>query len=407
MNKLFQSYKSSFQGLSSESWMLSLVMLLNRVGGMVIPFLTVYLITELNFETDEAGIVMSCFGIGGLLGSIVGGWLTDKIGSFYIQFLSLLLASPIFIVLSTLETVLEMSLFVLLLSFINECFRPANSASIALYAKKENLTRSFSLNRLAVNLGFSFGPALGGFLAAISYAWLFYGNSIASLIAAFVFFWYFFKREKRNKKRVIEPEELTGLENTSSPYRDKWFIFFSLFCFLYACVFFQLFTIMPMFYEDSLGFNNVTIGLLLAFNGFFVFATEMPMVQFADRKFNVYINIVLGAVLLFIAFAWLLVDDSLFSCFMSMMFLSLSELLVLPFIATVAAKRSTEKNRGSYMGLQGLSISMAFVVMPILATRLVQEYSFSYLWWANIIVLIIVIFGFYFIKSKMPVTIET
>src|SRR5690554_7683752 len=147
MNKLFQSYKSSFQGLSSESWMLSLVMLLNRVGGMVIPFLTVYLITELNFETDEAGIVMSCFGIGGLLGSIVGGWLTDKIGSFYIQFLSLLLASPIFIVLSTLETVLEMSLFVLLLSFINECFRPANSASIALYAKKENLTRSFSLNR--------------------------------------------------------------------------------------------------------------------------------------------------------------------------------------------------------------------------------------------------------------------
>src|SRR5690554_8130669 len=103
---------------------------------MVIPFLTVYLITELNFETDEAGIVMSCFGIGGLLGSIVGGWLTDKIGSFYIQFLSLLLASPIFIVLSTLETVLEMSLFVLLLSFINECFRPANSASIALYAKK-------------------------------------------------------------------------------------------------------------------------------------------------------------------------------------------------------------------------------------------------------------------------------
>src|SRR5690554_4796839 len=103
---------------------------------------------------------------------------------------------------------------------------------------------------------------------------------------------------------------------------------------------------MPMFYEDSLGFNNVTIGLLLAFNGFFVFATEMPMVQFADRKFNVYINIVLGAVLLFIAFAWLLVDDSLFSCFMSMMFLSLSELLVLPFIATVAAKRSEERRVG-------------------------------------------------------------
>src|SRR5690554_7003255 len=97
-----------------------------------------------------------------------------------------------------------MSLFVLLFSFINECFRPANSASIALYAKKENLTRSFSLNRLAVNLGFSFGPALGGFLAAISYAWLFYGNSIASLIAAFVFFWYFFKRRSEEHTSELQ-----------------------------------------------------------------------------------------------------------------------------------------------------------------------------------------------------------
>lgn len=384
--------------------MLSLVMLLNRIGGMVIPFLTVYLITELNFETDEAGIVMSCFGIGGLLGSIVGGWLTDKIGPFYIQFLSLLLAAPIFILLSTLDSVLEMSLAVLLLSFINECFRPANSASIALYAKKGNLTRSFSLNRLAVNLGFSFGPALGGFLATISYAWLFYGNSIASLVAAFVFFWYFFKREKRNKGKVREAEELTGLENTSSPYRDKWFIIFSVFCFLYACVFFQLFTIMPIFYEESLSFSKATIGLLLAFNGLFVFLTEMPVVHFTDRKFNIYINIIAGTAFLLIAFAWLLVDDSLFSCFMSMMLLSLSELLVLPFIATVAAKRSTDKNRGSYMGLQGLSISLAFVVMPILATKLIKFYSFSHLWWANIIIMTVVILGFYFVKNKMPMT---
>lgn len=406
MNKLFRSYKSSFQGLSSESWMLSLVMLLNRMGGMVIPFLTVYLVTELNFETDEAGIVMSCFGIGGLIGSIVGGWLTDKVGPFYIQFLSLLLATPIFIILYRLDTVLEMSLMVLLLSFINECFRPANSAAIAVYAKKENLTRAFSLNRLAVNLGFSFGPALGGFLATISYAWLFYGNSIASLMAALVFFWYFFKREKRNKRKVTEPEELTGLENASSPYRDKWFIIFSFFCFLYACVFFQLFTIMPMFYEEDLNLSRSTIGLLLAFNGLFVFLTEMPVVQFADKKFNIYINIIVGTILLFIAFAWLLVDNSLFSCFISMMFLSLSELLVLPFIATVAAKRSTAKNRGAYMGLQGLSISLAFVVMPILATKLIQFHSFEHLWWANLILVALMTLGFYFIKNRMPMNLQ-
>src|SRR5690554_2020792 len=404
MNKLLQSYKSSFQGLSSESWMRSLVMLLNRIGGMVIPFLTVYLITVLNFSTAEAGIVMSCFGVGGLIGSIVGGWLTDKIGSFYIQFLSLLFSVPVFIILSTLDTVLEMSLAILLLSFINECFRPANSAAIAAYAKKGNLTRAFSLNRLAVNLGFSFGPALGGFLATISYTWLFYGNSIASLIAAFVFFGYFFKREKRKKDKVLYQETPSGIENTSSPYRDKWFIIFSFFCFLYSCVFFQLLTVLPMFYEESLSFTQGTIGLILGFNGLVVFITEMPLVKFAELKFNIYVNIILGTLLLFLSFACLLISDSLISCLISMFFLSISEILVLPFIATVAAKRSVEKNRGAYMGLQGLSISLAFVVMPILATQLVAHSSFNHLWWINLLILTLVCLGFYLTKRKMPVS---
>lgn len=402
MRKFFLTYRSAFEGLSTESWMLSLVMLLNRIGGMVIPFLTVYLITELNFTTAQAGIVMSFFGIGGLIGSVVGGWLTDKVGAFYIQFLSLLLTAPVFILIYQLSSIVEISAAVLLLSFINETFRPANSAAVAMYAKKGNLTRSFSLNRMAVNLGFSFGPALGGFLATISYAWLFYGNSIGSVIAALVFFFYFFRREKRNPLAQNVSRETEEEPLFKTPYKDGWFIFFSIFSFLFAAVFFQLLTVLPLFYEQGLGFSNSTIGLLLAFNGVFVFLTEMPIVQWADNKFNIYTSLILGAFTLFIAFVWLLIDNSLFSCYMSMAFLSLSELLVLPFMATVAAQRSSEKNRGSYMGLQGLSISLAFVVMPYLATQLIEGYSFAHLWWVNVAIMVIVMLGFWYSKFKMP-----
>ncbi len=47
----------------------------------------------------------------------------------------------------------------LLLSMVNESFRPANSTAIAFYSKAENRTRSFSLNRLAINLGWASGSA--------------------------------------------------------------------------------------------------------------------------------------------------------------------------------------------------------------------------------------------------------
>lgn len=403
MTNFFRFYTDSYRGLSTESWMLSLVMLLNRIGGMVIPFLTIYLVTDLEFTTQQAGFVMSCFGFGGLVGSVVGGWLTDKIGAFWIQFLSLLLAAPIFILIHSLHSVGSVALSVWSLSLINECFRPANSAAISLYAKKENITRSFSLNRMAINLGFSFGPALGGFLATISYAWLFYGNSIASLSAAIVFFVYFFRRDKRRTKKidVKQLEEVTGLESEGSPYLDKWFIIFSFFCFLYACTFFQLIIILPMFYEVELHFNQAIIGGLLAFNGAFVFLTEMPVVKWMEHRLNIYHSLALGGFALLIAFIWLIIDQSLLSCFVSMMFLSISELLVMPFMSTVAAKRSLNHNRGSYMGLQGLAVALAFVVMPFLATQTIATFSFQFLWLANVVILVVVILGFLWMKEKM------
>lgn len=402
MKHIFQLYKASYVGLSTESWMLSLVMLLNRIGGMVIPFLTVYMITNLGFSIQQAGWVMSCFGIGGLIGSVIGGWLTDKFGAFYIQFLSLLFAVPIFIWLFLLKSVFWVALAILLLSMVNECFRPANSAAVTLYAKPENLTRSFSLNRMAINLGFSFGPALGGFLATFSYAWLFYGNSAASGIAALVFFAYFFRRKPRVavlKNQIVVNKDDVALK---SPYLDKWFIIFSAFCFFFSCVFFQLIVILPMYYEAELHFNQAVIGFLLAFNGVFVFLTEMPIVHWIEKKLNIYHTLMLGAGSLFLAFLILMIQQNLTTCLLSMTFLSISELLIMPFIATVAAKRAGESNLGSYMGLQGLSTDFAFVVMPILATQLVKISSFNMLWSVNLFLMLVTFLGFFWVKNNMP-----
>lgn len=380
--------------------MLSLVMLLNRTGGMVIPFLAIYLTSKLGFTMHQAGVVMSCFGVGALLGSIIGGWLTDRVGSFPVQFFTLLLAAPFFVVLAQMTEFVEISITVLLMSTIYESFRPANSAAIAKYAKEGNITRSFSLNRMAINLGFSFGPALGGFLATFSYAWLFYGNAFAVFTTSIVFFLFFFRRKERNSTQ--EEKAFVGNETTTSPYLDKWFLVFSFFSFLFACTFFQLISVMPLFYK-SLELSQLNIGLILGFNGALVFITEMPFVSFAERKWNIYTSLIIGCFFLLFAFAWLLANDSLLSCYVSMALLSISEILVLPFMTTVAAKRSNKRNRGAYMGLNGLSISAAFIIMPYVATLFVENYSFEYLWFANIVLLVVTISGFYLVKRNMPI----
>src|SRR5690606_39611487 len=95
----WKNYISAYQGLSNATWLLALVMFINQSGSMVLPFLGVYMTTVLEFSLKNAGIVLSTFGVGSILGSFVGGWLTDKFGSFKIQAFSLFFFIPFYLIL--------------------------------------------------------------------------------------------------------------------------------------------------------------------------------------------------------------------------------------------------------------------------------------------------------------------
>ena len=94
MKEFFRLYLDAYKGLSTPAWMLALVMLINRSGAMVIPFLGVYMVNHLNFSLEDTGLVLSCFGVGAVGGSFLGGWLTDKFGHFRVQLISLILTVP-------------------------------------------------------------------------------------------------------------------------------------------------------------------------------------------------------------------------------------------------------------------------------------------------------------------------
>jgi len=47
-------YIQSYKGLARESWMLSLVMFINRSGAMVVPFMTMFITSKLGYSLQEA-----------------------------------------------------------------------------------------------------------------------------------------------------------------------------------------------------------------------------------------------------------------------------------------------------------------------------------------------------------------
>ena len=400
--KLFNSYINTFKGLSREAWMLSIVMLINRSGSMVLPFLGVYMTDHLKFSLENTGIVLSFYGIGSVLGSWLGGFLTDKFGEYYIQSWSLFLSAPIFIIMPFFSSVDMMALLIFLQSAISDTFRPANSVAITKYARPENLTKAFSLNRMAINLGFSIGPALGGILSGISYNFLFIVNGIGAVTAGIIYVIFFRRRNKifREKKK-LEPTKTIEKKVTKSPYKDYPFLLYSFLCAVFAVCFFQFFNTIPLFYKDVAKLDQSTIGFILGYSGFIIVLLEMPLVSLAERVLKIPQILSIGIIMSGVSYLLLLFGSNIPLLLLSMSILSIAEIWVLPFMSTVTALRAERGNKGAYMGLNGIAFSFSFIFTPFLGTYVVSHFGFDSLWIGSFAILLVTAFLIFWITKKM------
>lgn len=399
MKSLLKRYVATYEGLSKESWMLSIVMLINRSGAMVMPFMGIYLHEELGYGLKEVGIALSTYGVGAIIGSWFGGWLCDRVGSFKTQLISLFACTPLYFVIPFFESLPSICVMLFVLSIAYETFRPANSVAITRYAKKENITRAFSLNRMAMNLGFSIGPAIGGFLAEYSFHLLFFINGVACIAAAIVFILFFRNRKARNE--VIDAQIEGGMKVVRSPYSDYQFIWFTLFCSFFAISFFQLLNTLPLFLENGVGLSKNGIGLVMGFSGLVIVLLEMPMVAAAERRLTITQIMVWGTVVTALSFFLYTVNQSLFVIYLAVTLLSIGEILVLPFMSTVTALRSGPENKGAYMGVNGISMGIGLIVSPYLGTMIASDYGFTVLWTGTFILLMITAVGYKYTISRM------
>ena len=382
--------------------MLSIVMLINRSGSMVLPFLGVYMTDHLKFSLENTGIVLSFYGIGSVLGSWLGGFLTDKFGEYYIQSWSLFLSAPIFIIMPFFSSVEMMALLIFLQSAISDTFRPANSVAITKYARPENLTKAFSLNLMAINLCYSISPALGGILSGIYYNFLFIVNGIGAVTAGIIYVIFFRRRNKifREKKK-LEPTKTIEKTVTKSPYKDYPFLLYSFLCAVFAVCFFQFFNTIPLFYKDVAKLDQSTIGFILGYSGFIIVLLEMPLVSLAERVLKIPQILSIGIIMSGVSYLLLLFGSNIPLLLLSMSILSIAEIWVLPFMSTVTALRAERGNKGAYMGLNGIAFSFSFIFTPFLGTYVVSHFGFDSLWIGSFAILLVTAFLIFWITKKM------
>lgn len=352
-------------------------MFINRSGTMVVPYLSLYCVEKLGFSITQAGFIMAIFGLGAILGAFTGGRLTDKFGFYDLQVGALLSGGILFIILGYQHTFISLGIGTFALSFCNEAFRPANSTAIAHYSTPDNKTRSYSLNRLAVNLGWAFGGGLGGYLASISYSYLFWVDGCTNIVAALLLM----KLIPRSSVKKIEEIKNKTIK-IASAYKDKAYLAFILLSTLFGLCFFQFFIMEPVFYRIKWHFSERVIGLLLAMNGLLIVAVEMVLINYLERKRHGLVYIVFGVLITGLGFMLLnILPAGIATAVLVVTVITLGEMMSMPFMNAYWISRTNNHNRGQYAALYTMSWSAAQVVAPALGSQVIFYSGFNLLWW--------------------------
>lgn len=378
LQRALQKYFNNFKGFSREIWILALITFINRAGTMVLPFLSKYLKEDLHFSYSQVGWIMVSFGIGSMLGSWLGGKLSDKIGFYKIMIFSLLTSGIGFFILQTITSYHGLLIAIFFIMVIADMFRPAMFVSLGAYAKPENRTRALTLVRLAINLGFAAGPALGGLLImSVGYKGLFWVDG-ATCIIAILIFW---AKVKEKKKSAYTDKDHPGEVLTHSVFKDRPFWIFLLICLISGIMFFQLFTTIPLYHKEQFNLSELQTGLLLTFNGVIVFFVEMPLVSYIERnKINKLSAINLGGFLMTISIFLLLINNWVGILIVMMLFMTFAEMFAFPFSNSFAMSRAPKGHEGRYMAIFTMTYSFAHILSAKTGMTIIDHFGYQANW---------------------------
>lgn len=378
LRRAYRFYIGSFDGLSREIWLLAAITFVNRAGSMVIPFLSLYLTQDMGLSKEQVGWIMSCFGAGSVLGSWLGGRLTDRLGHYAVMSAALLSSGIAFIALQYVKGYVPFCVGVFVLMVLSDAFRPAMFVAIRSLAPPESRTRAVTLVRLAINLGFSMGPAIGGLIiVAWSYGGLFWVDGLTCLGAVALMWAYLPHRQAQEAGQAVPPSM------RRSPYRDRIYLFFIVILVLIGIAFLQYFSTIPLFYSEAHHLSEFWIGVILGMNGLLIFLTEMPLIKYCeDRRYDTVNVMIWSAALMALSFAVLNVFPVIAFVWVGMVLVTVGEMLNFPFMNRFANERADHGPPGAYMALFTIGWSVAHIIGHTLGLNLIARYGYTATWYA-------------------------
>ncbi len=360
--------------------MLAAVTLVNRAGTMVLPFLSLYLIQERGVGATQAGAALVAYAVGSLLSAPLSGRLADRISPRRVMLLSLAFSGAAVLVLPLAPGLWGFVAAVFLWSALAESFRPASLAAVTHAVGPADRRAAFALNRLAINLGMSLGPALGGFLSALSFRWLFWIDAATSLAAAGLL-WALGGGRLAGSTPEITAAAAAERPRFAAVLHDRKFLLVLAGAVPIAAVFFQHIGAMPLHLVHDLGFSAAFYGLLFTVNTLLIVLAEVPL-NLGMSHWSHRSSLILGSVLVAAGFGALAFARSAPAVVATVVVWTVGEMILFPSLSAAVADLAPQGAVGAYMGHYQLAFAAAFLFGPWAGIALMEQFGPAAPWLA-------------------------
>lgn len=337
--------------------------LINKLGSFIVPYLSLVLNREFHMTAAAAGALVTAYGVGSLVSILAGGFLTDFLGRRTTLLVSLFGSGVLAVAMGLAPGAKAFVPLLLVFGFVAELYRPAAHAIISDLLPSEQRATGFAALRVAINLGFAVGMTIGGLLVDWSWRVLFTADGITTILFGATVF--FFIHETRPTTAPADGGGGGDSGRSAGPWRDGVYAQLMVSSVAFSLVVFCFLTILPLTVTLWAGYPAAVYGAIVGFNGLVIAAFEISIVAWLQRFRRLRVA-ALGLVLSALGFgltgvmphwAWFLFTVTLWTA---------GEIFTLPQQMSFIADWAPPEARGRYMALYSASWSVGFALNPIL-----------------------------------------
>jgi predicted MFS family arabinose efflux permease len=268
-----------------------------------------------------------------------------------------------------LRSPIHLGIATLVWAFAADSFRPASMTAVSQLVAPSRRKAAYSSLRLAINLGMSIGPALGGFLATRSFRWVFGVDGVTAILAGIVLWlapW--------RAGGVHGAARSASAANVTPPWRNWHYLFFLAATLPVGLVFFQSISTMAVYVTRDLGLSTAAYGLLFTVNTVLIVFLEVSL-STATAHWPHGRTLALGSLLVGFGFGALALARDTFTAMLTVVVWTFGEMVFFPGTNAFVAEMAPAGRTGTFMGLYTMTFGLSLVLAPWLGTQAMQHFG--------------------------------